>query len=118
MADRTIKSTLIDAVESVGRLSQAAAQYLGEARGPLHQDLQLLQCPLKELGRASPYLLGALKLIFTLPFDIDTAPKLIRGDFMNSSLDARHDVVGGRQRVPHRHRVLRRVAGTGAVVRP
>ena len=42
---------LVDAVESVGALSQAAAQYLGEARGPLHQNLQSLQCPLKELGR-------------------------------------------------------------------
>ena len=71
----------------MGQLSQAANLYLGEARGPLHQNLQLLQCPLKELGRASPYLLGALKLLFTLPFDLDTAPKLIRGDFMNSSLE-------------------------------
>ena len=78
---------LIDAVESVGALSQAAAQYLGEARGAIHQDLQSLQCPLRELGKASPYLLGALKLIFTAPFDLDTAPKLIRGDFMNSSLE-------------------------------
>jgi phospholipid/cholesterol/gamma-HCH transport system substrate-binding protein len=78
---------LVDAVESVGALSQAAAQYLGEARAPLHQDLQLLQCPLKELGKASPSLLGALKLLFTAPFDLDTAPKLIRGDFMNSSLE-------------------------------
>ncbi len=78
---------LINAVDSVGQLSQAANQYLSETRGPLHQDLQLLQCPLKELGRASPYLLGALKLIFTAPFDLDTAPKLIRGDFMNSSLE-------------------------------
>jgi phospholipid/cholesterol/gamma-HCH transport system substrate-binding protein len=61
---------LVDAVQSVGALSQAAAQYLGEARAPLHQDLLSLQCPLKELGKASPYLL-----------------KLIRGDFMNSSLE-------------------------------
>jgi phospholipid/cholesterol/gamma-HCH transport system substrate-binding protein len=78
---------LIDAVESVGALSQAAAQYLGEARGPLHQNLQLLQCPLKELGRASPYLRGALKILATAPFDLDSAPQLIRGDFMNSSLE-------------------------------
>ncbi len=78
---------LINAVDSVGQLSQAANQYLSETRGPLHQDFQLLQCPLKELGRASPYLLGALKVIFTAPFDLDTAPKLIRGDFMNSSLE-------------------------------
>lgn len=77
---------LINAVDSVGRLSEAADQYLSETRGPLHQDLQSLQCPLKQLGRASPLLLGALKLILTQPFDIDTVPKLIRGDYMNLSL--------------------------------
>jgi phospholipid/cholesterol/gamma-HCH transport system substrate-binding protein len=87
LADPDYQRHLITAVESVGALSQAAALYLGEARGPLHQDLQLLQCPLKQLGRASPYLLAMLKLIFTAPFDLDTAPKLIRGDFMNSSLE-------------------------------
>jgi phospholipid/cholesterol/gamma-HCH transport system substrate-binding protein len=87
LADPGYQKHLVNAVESVGALSQAAAQYLGEARGPLHQDLQSLQCPLKELGKASPYLLGALKLLFTAPFDLDTAPKLIRGDFMNSSLE-------------------------------
>ena len=77
---------LIDAIDSVGRLSRAADQYLSEARGPIHQDLLSLQCPLKQLGRASPDLLGALKLIGTIPFDIDTAPKLIRGDYMNASM--------------------------------
>jgi phospholipid/cholesterol/gamma-HCH transport system substrate-binding protein len=77
---------LINAIDSVGRLSEAADQYLSETRGPLHQDLQSLQCPLKQLGRASPLLLGALKLILTQPFDIDTVPKLIRGDYMNLSL--------------------------------
>jgi phospholipid/cholesterol/gamma-HCH transport system substrate-binding protein len=77
---------LINAVDSVGRLSQAADQYLSETRGPLHQNLQSLQCPLKELDRASPLLLGALKLVLTQPFDIDTVPKLIRGDYMNLSL--------------------------------
>jgi phospholipid/cholesterol/gamma-HCH transport system substrate-binding protein len=77
---------LIDAVGSVGALSQAAAQYLGEARTPLHQNLQLLQCPLKELGKASPYVLSALKVLATTPFDSDTVPKLIRGDFVNTDL--------------------------------
>jgi phospholipid/cholesterol/gamma-HCH transport system substrate-binding protein len=86
-ANKDYQKHLIDAVESVGQLSQAANLYLGETRGPLHQDLQLLQCPLKELGRAAPDLLGALKLVFTAPFDLDAAPKLIRGDFMNSSLE-------------------------------
>jgi phospholipid/cholesterol/gamma-HCH transport system substrate-binding protein len=80
------KNLVINAVDSVGRLSQAADQYLSEARGPLHTDLQSLQCPLKELGRASPYLIGALKLIFTQPYDIETIPKIIRGDYQNLSL--------------------------------
>jgi phospholipid/cholesterol/gamma-HCH transport system substrate-binding protein len=85
-ADKDYQQHLINAVDSVGRLSQAADQYLSEARGPLHTDLQHLQCPLRELGRASPYLIGALKLILTQPFDIDTVPKVIRGDYMNLSL--------------------------------
>jgi phospholipid/cholesterol/gamma-HCH transport system substrate-binding protein len=85
-ADKDYQQHLINAVDSVGRLSQAADQYLSEARGPLHTDLQHLQCPLRELGRASPDLIGALKLILTQPFDIDTVPKVIRGDYMNLSL--------------------------------
>jgi phospholipid/cholesterol/gamma-HCH transport system substrate-binding protein len=76
---------LVNAVDSVGQLSQAANQYLSEARGPFHQDLQSLQCPLKQLSRASSYLIGALKVATTLPFDIDTIPKLIRGDYINFS---------------------------------
>jgi phospholipid/cholesterol/gamma-HCH transport system substrate-binding protein len=80
------QNLLINAIDSVGRLSQAADQYLSEARGPLHTDLQALQCPFKELGRASPYLIGALKLILTQPYDIDTVPKMFRGDYQNVSL--------------------------------
>jgi phospholipid/cholesterol/gamma-HCH transport system substrate-binding protein len=80
------QNLLVNAVDSVGRLSKAADQYLSEARGPLHTDLQSLQCPLRELGRASPYLIGALKLILTQPYDIDTIPKLMRGDYQNVSL--------------------------------
>jgi phospholipid/cholesterol/gamma-HCH transport system substrate-binding protein len=80
------KNLLINAVDSVGQLSKYADQYLSEARGPLHTDLQHLQCPLRELGRASPYLIGALKLILTQPFDIETVPKIFRGDYLNVSL--------------------------------
>jgi phospholipid/cholesterol/gamma-HCH transport system substrate-binding protein len=86
-ANKDYQQHLINAINSLGDLSQAANQYLSETRGPLHQNLQLLQCPLKELGRAAPDLLAALKILATLPFDIDTAPKLIRGDFMNASLN-------------------------------
>jgi phospholipid/cholesterol/gamma-HCH transport system substrate-binding protein len=80
------QNLLINAVDSVGRLSQVTAQYVGEARGPLHTDLQALECPLRELGRASPYLIGALKLILTQPFDIETVPKMFRGDYVNVNL--------------------------------
>ncbi|MCV7429249.1 virulence factor Mce family protein [Mycobacterium montefiorense] len=80
------KNLLINAVDAVGRLSGSADQYLSEARAPLHTDLQALQCPLKEIGRSSPYLIGALKLILTQPFDIDTVPKMFRGDYVNISL--------------------------------
>src|ERR1700757_3296328 len=85
-ANKDYQQHLINAVDAVGRLSQYADQYLSEARGPLHTDLQHLQCPLRELGRASPDLIGALKLLLTLPFDIDAVPRVIRGDFMNVSL--------------------------------
>ena len=77
---------LIDATEALGRLGQAADQYLSETRGPLHRDLQLLQCPLKQLGRAAPDLLGALKVVLTFPFDIDTVPTIFRGDYFNASI--------------------------------
>jgi phospholipid/cholesterol/gamma-HCH transport system substrate-binding protein len=80
------QNLLINAVDSIGQLSQVTALYLGEARGPLHTDLKALECPLRELGRASPYLIGALKLILTQPFDIDTVAKIFRGDYQNVSL--------------------------------
>src|SRR4029079_13019461 len=52
-----------DAVESLGRISQAGGHPLGPGRRPAHTTLATLQRPLKQLGRASPYLVGALKLI-------------------------------------------------------
>ncbi|BBX75395.1 virulence factor Mce family protein [Mycobacterium shinjukuense] len=79
------RQLLINAVDAIGQLSQVAGQYLAEARSGLHTDLQALQCPLKELSRGSQYLIGALKLILTQPFDIDAVPKLFRGDYQNVS---------------------------------
>ncbi|HYB35880.1 MAG TPA: virulence factor Mce family protein [Mycobacterium sp.] len=76
---------LINAVDATGRLSQVTDQYLGASRANLYQDLQSLQCPLKELARAAPDLQWALRLMFTVPFDIDTAMKMIRGDYINLS---------------------------------
>jgi phospholipid/cholesterol/gamma-HCH transport system substrate-binding protein len=80
------QNLLIDAVNATGRLSQVADQYLSASRSDLHQDLLSLQCPLRELGRASPYLIRALKLIIVRPFDIDAVPKAFRGDYFNLSL--------------------------------
>ena len=74
-----------DAVEALGRISVAADNALAPASGNLHTDLQNLQRPLKQLGRASPYVIGALKLLLTAPFSIENVPKVIRGDYLNAS---------------------------------
>jgi len=74
-----------DAVTALGRFSAATDKYLSAARGDLETNLQLLQRPLKQLGRAAPYLIGALKLILTAPFAIDNVPKVVRGDYINTS---------------------------------
>ncbi len=75
-----------DAVEALGRISTAADDALSPASGDLNTNLANLQRPLRELGKASPYLIGALKLIFTAPFSIENVPKAIRGDYLNVSL--------------------------------
>lgn len=75
-----------DAVEALGRISVAADNALSPAREDLNTNLRNLQRPLKQLGRASPYLIGALKLMLTAPFSIENVPKVVRGDFLNVSL--------------------------------
>ena len=80
------QNLLINAVDSVGRLGGAANQYLAPALGDFHQDLVALQCPLREFGRAAPYLVRALKLMLVRPFDLDSVPKAFRGDYFNLSL--------------------------------
>lgn len=74
-----------DAIEAVGRVSAVTGETLSAAQANLHADLQALQRPLRELGRASPLLLGALRLLLTAPFDIDSVPKAVRGDYINLS---------------------------------
>ena len=72
-------------VEAVGRISNVTGQTLSAARGDLHQDLQDLQRPLKQLGRSAPYLVGALMLLLSPPFAVDSVPKIVRGDYINVS---------------------------------
>jgi len=74
-----------DATESLGRLSDVANRTLLDTRPNLHQSLQSLQRPLNQLGRASPYVVGALRLGLTAPFNIDDVSKVIRGDYVNVS---------------------------------
>ena len=75
-----------DAVTALGRISVAADNALAPSSANLHTNLQYLQRPLKQLGRASPYLIGALKLMLTTPFSIENVPKVVRGDYLNVSL--------------------------------
>ena len=76
-----------DAVESLGRVSKAADDALSQANPDLHQNFQNLQRPLTQLGKASPYTIGALKLLLTAPFSIENVPKVVRGDYINVSLN-------------------------------
>ncbi|MCW2687626.1 MAG: Mammalian cell entry [Mycobacterium sp.] len=75
-----------DAIIAVGRLSGVADQVITDSRANFDQNLQLLQRPLKQLGRSAPYLIQALKFLFTAPFNIDNVPKVVRGDYLNLSL--------------------------------
>ncbi|MBI5336499.1 phospholipid/cholesterol/gamma-HCH transport system substrate-binding protein [Mycobacterium sp. BK558] len=75
-----------DAVQALGRISNAANDALAPASGDLNTNLANLQRPLRELGKAGPYTLGALKLLFTAPFSIENVPKVVRGDYINVSL--------------------------------
>ena len=75
-----------DAVEALGRVSVAADNALAPASDNLNTNLANLQRPLKQLGRASPYVIGALKLLLSAPFSIENVPKVVRGDYLNASL--------------------------------
>jgi len=74
-----------DAIESLGRFSDVADRTLSDTRPNLHQNLASLQRALKQLGRAAPYVVGALKLGLTAPYNIDNVSKVVRGDYVNVS---------------------------------
>ena len=74
-----------DAATALGRLSDVAGSAISDSRANFAENLRLLERPLIQLGRASPFLIGALKLIPTTPFNIDAVPKVVRGDYINIS---------------------------------
>ncbi|MCB0948698.1 MAG: virulence factor Mce family protein [Mycobacterium sp.] len=75
-----------DAVEALGRISGAAEDAIAPASANLNTNLANLQRPLRELGRAGPYVVDALKLLLTAPFSIENVPKVVRGDYINVSV--------------------------------
>ncbi|OBK35681.1 mammalian cell entry protein [Mycobacterium sp. 1245111.1] len=79
------RNLFADTVEAVGRISSVTDQTFRASRADLHEDLQDLQRPLKQLGRAAPYLVDALTLLLSPPFNIDSVPKIVRGDYINVS---------------------------------
>ncbi|BBZ35952.1 virulence factor Mce family protein [Mycolicibacterium confluentis] len=79
------RDVFADAVISLGRFSEVTHETLAAARGDVETNLRLLQRPLKQLEKASPYVVGALKLLLTAPFNIDNVPKVVRGDYINTS---------------------------------
>lgn len=79
------RNLFADATESLGRFSDVANRALADARPNLNRSLQSLQRPLSQLGLASPYVVGALKLGLTAPFNIDHITQVIRGDYVNLS---------------------------------
>jgi phospholipid/cholesterol/gamma-HCH transport system substrate-binding protein len=81
------RGLVINAVESLGRFSDVTQQAVGPIRPSLHRDLVSLQQPLGQLVRAAPFVVQALKVALTAPFDIDAVPKTFRGDFINTSLN-------------------------------
>lgn len=81
------RGRVIEAVQSLGRFSDVASQTVEESGTNLNRNLVSLQRPLAELVRAAPFLIPALKLALTAPFDIDAVPKTFRGDYINVSLN-------------------------------
>lgn len=81
------RGQVIDAVESLGRFSDATQKTANSSSANLNRNLVSLQRPLAQLVRAAPFVVPALKIALTAPFDIDAVPKTFRGDFINTSLN-------------------------------
>jgi phospholipid/cholesterol/gamma-HCH transport system substrate-binding protein len=79
------RDVFANASEAMGRFSDVTHQLMSDARSDFETNLRLMQQGLKQLGRASPYILGALKFMMTSPFSIDNIAKVVRGDYMNIS---------------------------------
>jgi phospholipid/cholesterol/gamma-HCH transport system substrate-binding protein len=79
------RDVFANASEAMGRFSDVTHQLMSDARSDFETNVRLMQQGLKQLGRASPYILGALKFMMTSPFSVDNIAKVVRGDYMNIS---------------------------------
>ena len=81
------RDRVADAVVALGRFNKVTGETLAAASPDLRTNLDVLQRPLVQLGRGAPYLLDALRLIVTNPYPLDNVPKVMRGDYINLSLN-------------------------------
>ena len=81
------RDRLADAIVALGRFGKVTGETLSAAQADLSTNLDVLQRPLVQLGRSAPYFLDAMRLIITNPYPLDNIPKVIRGDYINLSLN-------------------------------
>ncbi len=81
------RDRLADAITALGRFGKVTSETLTAAQADLSTNLDILQRPLVQLGRGAPYFLDAMRLIITNPYPLDNIPKVIRGDYINLSLN-------------------------------
>jgi len=81
------RDRVADAVIALGRFNKVTGETLAAASPDLLTNLEILQRPLVQLGKGAPYFLDALRLIVTNPYPLDNIPKVIRGDYINLSLN-------------------------------
>lgn len=76
----------IDAIDGLGQMGRATNEQIAPIRSDLHKVLTSMQCPARELRKASPYIPDLLQVMITAPYHVDGAFKAVRGDFINFSL--------------------------------
>lgn len=81
------RDKVADAIVALGRFGKVTNETLTAANADLRTNLDVLQRPLVQLGRSAPYFLDAMRLIITNPYPLDNIPKVIRGDYINLSLN-------------------------------
>lgn len=82
----TQQAIFINAIDGLGKMGRATNEQIAPARGDLHKVLTSMQCPARELRKASPHIPDLLQVMITAPYHVDGAFKAVRGDFINSSL--------------------------------